>query len=549
MIPMNTDRSLTFGVASKETEFEQIFRLNYRTFVEEIPQHPPNPERRLVDRFHHQNSYLIALDGNQLVGMMAVRDQRPFSLDEKLGNIDSYLPAGRRICELRLLSVLPSHRNGSVFQGLLNLLLEHGKRKRYNLAVISGTLRQQKLYKHLGFEPFGPLVGPPEAQFQPMFLTIEEFQEHARPILTLSSAAERALNPISFLPGPVAIRSDVRQAIDALPLSHRSKKFKELLALTQRLLCKLVKAENVEIFLGSGTMANDVVAGQLSLESGSGVIFSNGEFGIRLMDHARRFRLSFQALERDWGAPFERSQLEQFLDRRPDTRWLWTTVCETSTGVLNPLEILKEVCATRGIKLCVDCISALGTVPLDLHGVHLASGVSGKGLGSFPGLSMVFYHGHVESRPDRLPRYLDLGYYAAEGGIPFTQSSNLLAALQVALQRFETHQPFTEILELSQWLRPRLRDAGFQILAPDEHAAPAVITLIPPPLLDAGVMGDKLQAEGLLLSYQSDYLRERNWLQVCLMGECSRAALVTLISELRQFIHAPTPAPLARSIN
>jgi aspartate aminotransferase-like enzyme/predicted N-acetyltransferase YhbS len=542
MIPMNPDRLLTFGVACKETEFEQIFSLNYRTFVEEIPQHPPNPERRLVDRFHHQNSYLIALDGDQLVGMMAVRDQRPFSLDEKLGNIDAFLPAGRRICELRLLSVLPSHRNGTVFQGLLNLLLEHGKRKRYNLAVISGTLRQQKLYKHLGFEPFGPLVGPPEAQFQPMFLTIEEFEEHARPILTLSSAAERALNPISFLPGPVAIRSDVRQAIDALPVSHRSRKFKELLALTQRLLCKAVKAENVEIFLGSGTMANDVVAGQLTLEAGSGVIFSNGEFGTRLMDHARRFRLSFEALELEWGTPLDRAELERFLDRRPDTGWLWTTVCETSTGVLNPLQVLKDVAASRRIKLCVDCISAIGTIPLDLHGIHLASGVSGKGLGSFPGLSMVFYHGHVKSQPDRLPRYLDLGYYAAEGGIPFTQSSNLLAALQVALQRFETHQPFTEILELSQWVRPRLRDAGFRILAPDEHAAPAVITLIPPPPLDAGVVGDTLQAEGLLLSYQSDYLRSRNWLQVCLMGECSRAALVTLMAELRQFTQAPSPA-------
>ena len=113
---------------------------------------------------------VIALDGNQLIGMMAVRDKRPFSLDEKLGNIDRFLPPGRRICEVRLLAVLPSHRNGMVFQGLLKLLLDHGLSQHYNLAVISGTVRQQKLYKHLGFVPFGPLAhenqGSP-AEFKP----------------------------------------------------------------------------------------------------------------------------------------------------------------------------------------------------------------------------------------------------------------------------------------------------------------------------------------------------------------------------------------------
>src|SRR5213596_1131255 len=110
---MNAERTLRFKIASEESELEQIFRLNYKTFVEEIPQHPPNPEKRLVDRFHHENAYLIALDADQLIGMMAVRDKRPFSLDEKLGNIDRYLPPGRKICEIRLLAVLePPQRDG-----------------------------------------------------------------------------------------------------------------------------------------------------------------------------------------------------------------------------------------------------------------------------------------------------------------------------------------------------------------------------------------------------------------------------------------------------
>ena len=531
---MNAEQTLRFKMASGESEFEQIFRLNYKTFVEEIPQHPPNPEKRLVDRFHHENTYLIALDCDQLIGMMAVRDKRPFSLDEKLGNIDRYLPPGRKICEVRLLAVLPSHRNGMVFQGLLKLLLDYGLSQHYNLAVISGTVRQQKLYKHLGFVPFGPLVGSKEAQYQPMYLTLEEFEENARPILNVTSTADRALNPISFLPGPVSIRPEIRAALDRLPLSHRCDKFKEEFALTQTLLCQLVRAQRVEIFLGSGTLANDMVAAQLSLMSEPGIILSNGEFGARLVDHATRFGLSFDALELDWGGVFDREQVGQTLDRHRGVRWLWASACETSTGVLNDVETLKELCAGRGIRLCLDCISLIGTVPVDLQDVYLASCVSGKGLGAFPGLSMVFYHHEVSPQPRKLPRYLDLGYHAAQQGIPFTHSSNLLSALQAALKRYDSPQPFAEVVELSDWLRPKLRELGFQILAPDAHASPAVITLALPTGTSSQSIGDQLQAAGFLLSYQSEYLRRRNWLQICLMGDCSRQGLVALLTELRK---------------
>src|SRR5436190_4517724 len=317
---MNAARSVAFKIASEESEFEQVFRLNYRTFVEELPQHPPNPEKRLVDRFHHENTYLIALDGDRVIGMMAVRDKRPFSLDEKLGNIDRYLPPARKMCEVRLLAVLPSHRNGMVFQGLLKLLLDYGRSRHYNLAVISGTVRQQKLYKHLGFVPFGPLVGPKEAQYQPMYLTLEEFEEVATPLLNVASAADRALNPISFLPGPVSLRAEIRAALDKLPLSHRCDKFKEEVTLTKTLLCQLVRAQRVEILLGSGTLANDVITAQLSLVAAPGMILNNGEFGSRLVDHARRFGLSFHALEIEWGGVFDREQVGQTLDRDRDAK-------------------------------------------------------------------------------------------------------------------------------------------------------------------------------------------------------------------------------------
>src|SRR6185437_4849377 len=126
-------------------------RLNYKTFVEEIPQHHASPTHRLVDKFHAENTYLICLSGKKLVGMLAVRGARPFSLDQKLDNLDSYLPAGRTICEIRLLAIEKKFRGAQALQGILALLWQHGIEKGYDLAIISGTTRQFRLYQHLGF--------------------------------------------------------------------------------------------------------------------------------------------------------------------------------------------------------------------------------------------------------------------------------------------------------------------------------------------------------------------------------------------------------------
>jgi hypothetical protein len=170
---------LIFRVGT-EAEFEAIHRLNYRTFVEEIPQHEPNSEHRLVDKFHDQNTYLVAMRGDRLVGMMAVRNERPFSLDQKVPNLDSYLPPGRVPCEVRLLAVLPGERRGRVFWGLLRLVYEHIVARGWDLAVSSCTTRQLKLYTHIGFVPFGPLVGTAKAPFQPMYITVEAYENATR---------------------------------------------------------------------------------------------------------------------------------------------------------------------------------------------------------------------------------------------------------------------------------------------------------------------------------------------------------------------------------
>jgi aspartate aminotransferase-like enzyme len=525
---MRPDSRLEFKIASEESEFEQIFRLDYDTFVEEIPQHPPNPERRHIDRFHSQNTYLIAKDGDRVVGKMALRSDRPFSLDEKLGAVESFLPPGHRVCEIRLLAVRPEYRKTAVFYKLARFMALHGLSQGFNLAIISGTPRQQKLYEHLGFVPFGSMVGTAEAPFQPMYLTLADFERRAAAVLQVGTARSQSGEPLSFLSGPVRMHPEVMAAYSRPPVSHRSRIFRESVSALQSRLCSLAGVSHCGILLGSGTLANDVVGGQLSLRGEPGLVVTNGEFGARLADHARRFGLRHAVLERPWGDPIEESRLRSEISRHPEARWLWAAACETSTGVLNNAEMLQTVCAETGLRLCLDAISALGTLPMKLGDAFLASAVSGKGLGSMPGLALVLYNHEVPASPDRLPRYLDLGYCAEEGGIPFTQSSSLVAALHASLDHLDVGTRWERNRGFAAGLRATLRNAGFAVVARDEHSSPVIVTVALQKHLPSANVGRRLERAGFVVGYESRYLAERNWLQFCLMGEYTKPEIDAL---------------------
>lgn len=166
--------------ADTASEFEQVHKLNYKTFVEEIPQHERNSRGELVDKFHNKNEYIIALENDLLVGMVCYNCERPFSLDQKLPDLDKYLPSYTKLVEVRLLSVTPGKRNTGLVYYLLKYLSKELLSRGIDTGIISGTTRQLKLYKSIGFIPFGPLVGKPGALYQPMYITINQLRNDFR---------------------------------------------------------------------------------------------------------------------------------------------------------------------------------------------------------------------------------------------------------------------------------------------------------------------------------------------------------------------------------
>ncbi len=514
-----------FKFAAESAEFEQIARLTYRVFVEEMPRFPANPERRLVDAHHDENVYAICLHEQEVAGVAALRSQTPRFLAAGPDDLDAQLPPHRSICDLRFLAIAHEHRSAEVARRLIEMTAEYCLARQHDLIVTAAPADRIALYRELGFAPFGTVYAEGDVMVQPLVLTVEAACSNAS-WAELPQSAE----PVSFMPGPVSLPAAVRTAFCSEPVSHRAAQFVEDVQRLKRILCERVNARYVELFFGSATLANEALAAQLTLLPGRGVMLANGEFGSRLVEQARCWQLDIEAYESEWGKPFDYAALEERFARNGDIGWLWFTHCETSTGMLNDLDRLKDLCARYGVRCCVDCISSIGAVPIDLSGIYLATGASGKALGSYAGLGMVFYNEPVAPSP-QVPRYLDIGYYAARNGVPFTLMSNLVYALAAALEIFDADY-YAGVARLARQVRSALRNMGLNLIAADV-SIPTVTTIALPPQVNSVALGDALLKAGYELSYKSRYLVERNWIQICLMGEHAPQTVRAMLAAFR----------------
>ena len=545
---------LRFRLATA-ADADALAALNYRTFVEEIPQHAPNAVRRLVDRFDDENTYVVAEDvpdtdeassGDgearsepQLVGMICIRARRPFSLDAKLPDLDAHLPKGRTPCEVRLLSVDPAFRSGAVFRGLVQVLADEALGRGYDLALISGTTRQTRLYRHLGFEAFGPLVGTADAAYQPMHLTLERFRQHAGtfvlpPDALASPPPPSPDAPATFLPGPVALWPGVAEAFARAPVSHRAEPFLHAMEHVRGRLCRMTGARHVQVLVGTGTLANDVVAGQLAALGTPGLVLAAGEFGDRLVDQAQRWGLDFFLRGKVLGCRLFRSRgsgsircasrNEMALDGPP-----------RNVHGRAPRPADADACVRRA-----PCAAGAGCrfqprhrpgrpVQRVARRVHERQG-HGRARG--PRARLPPRGACAEPAPAPLPRPRRVHGRGGGRGLHAVVAARVRALRRPARPR--RPEP----------LRPRgarhgvgaraARALGLDVVGEEAYAAPGVVTFRPPKGVEAMGLGDALADAGYLVSYRSGYLAARGWLQICLMGDAPRAHLPGLLALLAE---------------
>jgi aspartate aminotransferase-like enzyme len=354
---------------------------------------------------------------------------------------------------------------------------------------------------------------------------------------------------VCLLPGPVALSAPVRAALLGPSLYHRSEEFVALFEEVRERLNSITGARDVALFVGSGTLANDVVAATLAATriASRGLILENGEFGRRLVAQAARFGLAPRVLSWPWGSTWDVNELALALDQVSGDGWVWGVHHESSTGVLNDLPHLMRLSRQRGVRVCVDCVSSIGAVPLDLSEVFLASGTSGKALGACSGIAMVFADRDYFTKcldTSRIPTYFDLPAALGCRGPCFTFPSTPLQALAAALTNYDTLTKSTTRYQcyaaLGRYVRQRLRELGLPPLAAECQSGPTITTFTPPTGWTSQSFVSLCRNWGFLIAGQSGYLAESCLVQIATMGATTKETCQPLFErlELMQSGHA-----------
>ena len=535
-----------FKQARTDDEFEQLHRLNYRTFVREIPQHQDTGTGCLIDKFHGKNTYYVSVRDRCVVGMITVHDCQPFSVAEKMEDPAVLEGLGNRLIEARLLAIEPGQRHSLVFGGLNWMMLQHAMNGGYSHILISGYLDRQSLYERAGFRPLGPSVRSGDAAFIPMVMSLNDLPDGAlRRLNRWRSRVKRAEKapPIGLLPGPVTLAPQVARALGRRAISHRGGRGIRLYERVRQRLRSMVGGVDAALFCGSGTLANDVVAWSLAAheKQGRGLVLVNGEFGERLAGQAARAGLQFESIQWPWGWPWDLDQVADKLQSGQGPDWVWAVHLESSTGMLNDMRALSALGARLGVRVCIDCVSSVGAVPVDLQDIYLATGSSGKALGSVAGISMVFASPEALRcvQADRVPAYMDLVGSMRTEGTRFTCPMGPLEALGAALEAYADDDRcavrFEQYEKLGRHVRERLAEAGIEALVGPPHACPVLTTFEPPHEESSCRFVSRCRRWGYEVGGMSNYLQARRWAQIATMGQMSIDVIRPLFDHLARW--------------
>jgi aspartate aminotransferase-like enzyme len=335
------------------------------------------------------------------------------------------------------------------------------------------------------------------------------------------------LELVNMSTGPVAISSQVLNALKEPAISHRSLTFKQLLHKTTDLLCTAFNVRETFILTGSGTLANETMLQQVKCLNEPGLILSNGEFGSRLIEQSRRNNLNFIEYKLDWGESFDLNEIEIII-KLHSIKWLLFCHCETSTGVVNNLDDITSLATLHNCMCFVDCMSTVGTMPMDLSKVSMATASSGKGFASIPGFAIIFSNIKIYSN-NKIPTYLDLAHYSVNRGIPFTISSNLLKGLFVSLRQKLDDEHFELIKEYGNQFYKILNNYN---VVPFSQPYTKVFT-IAAPSKNCKQLIKEVKKQRVVISYESDYLKIRGLCQLASFGYYKERQLQHVVKLLR----------------
>ncbi|MCI4348922.1 MAG: alanine--glyoxylate aminotransferase family protein [Thermoplasmata archaeon] len=288
-----------------------------------------------------------------------------------------------------------------------------------------------------------------------------------------------------LIAGPVRIHPRVLRAMDFASVNHRGDYFHGIVHEIRELLPVAFGVKGHQVVLsGSGTAGLEAIYASLLRKGERTLVLSNGNFGERTDQIARRYSDPVTTLSAPWGhhIPIEAAKAEL---EKGDVRAVCVVHNETSVGLANDLAQLAPAIRTSGALFLVDGISAVAGIPCPIAdwGIDAIVAGSQKGLAAPAGLALVHLSERARSELRPVSFYLDLAAHLEslqKDDTPWTPAVPLFLALREALLllKEETLEGrLSRTHQLAEATRAGADALGIELFPERAHASDTVTAL------------------------------------------------------------------------
>ena len=300
--------------------------------------------------------------------------------------------------------------------------------------------------------------------------------------------------PYLLTPGPLTTSAATKEAM-LRDWGSRDAAFIELNARVRARLVEVAGVADSHVAVpvqGSGTFAVEAMLGSFVPAGEVCLVLRNGAYGARMVDILTRAGREAREIVKPENRPIDPAAVDARLAAAPEIGHVAVVQCETTSGILNPIEEIGEVVARHGRSYLIDAMSAFGALPLGQGQVAFdaLAASSNKCLEGVPGFGFVLCReaalADCAGRAHSLSLDLHDQWRGFEGNAQwrFTPPTHVLAAFDQALVEHAGEGGVQgrggRYGENCRILVDGMRRLGFETLLSDDLQAPIIVTFLMP---------------------------------------------------------------------
>lgn len=301
--------------------------------------------------------------------------------------------------------------------------------------------------------------------------------------------------PFLLTPGPLTTSFAVKAAM-LKDWGSWDADFRDMTASLRRRLLSLLGTKAAEYdcvpLQGSGTYLVEAMLSSFVPRDGKVLVLSNGAYGKRAVETLRYLGRAHAVIDKGDYLPPRGKEVAAALAADPAIGYVLVVHCETSSGILNPLEEISQAVEHAGRKLLVDSMSAFGAVPVDPGATPFFAMVSSanKCIEGVPGFGFVLARKDALEQAAGNSHSLSLDLYAqwrtmeTTGQWRFTPPTHAVAAFIEALKEHSAEGGVAgrggRYRANRDVLVQEMRRYGFQTLLDDQWMSPIIVTFLCP---------------------------------------------------------------------